>query len=577
VGRPAAGPHRAVGRPPVTVDTPAPALSAAIDAFFDWYYRTYPVNATFIGVHDHDHRLPDFSERGVADAVSGLEALRAQFRGLPSEPAAPAQVLDRQLIDGYLEIQQWEFASIYHYRHNPCVHTGEAIFGIVSLFLRPFAPLPARVDAAVERMMAIPGFLAQGARTLDTAPRAWIDRAIRECNGALAFFESGVDILVRDEGVRNPRFLAAAGVAANAFREFRAFLKDDLAPRATDDYACGEAALDMHIRRGHFIEMRAEDIAGWAEESMRAAETRLQALAADLGAASWREALSGLVDRHPAAEHYYAKYTDVWHAARAAAETHRLVTWPEYPIRYVPQPAWARQAAPSLYFLFYRAPAAFDRMPIVDYLVTPVEPAMPPEEQQRRLRASNDSVIKLNHVIHHGGLGHHVQNWNAYHRAQSRVGRMAAVDCATRIAMFCGGTMAEGWACYTTDLMDEIGFLEPLERVSQAHTRLRMSARALVDVRLHQGRWTLEQAAAYYRERVGMSADAAHSEAVKNTLFPATALMYLTGTEQVHRLRRDLAARATRFDLRAFHDTFLSYGSVPVSLIADAMRTANPL
>ena len=197
---------------------------------------------------------------------------------------------------------------------------------------------------------------------------------------------------------------------------------------------------------------------------------------------------------------------------------------------------------------------------------------MPPEEQQRRLRATNDSVIKLNHVVHHGGLGHHVQNWNAYHRAESRVGRMAAVDCASRIAMFCGGTMAEGWACYATDLMDDVGFLEPLERLSQAHTRLRMATRALVDVRLHEGAWTLGQAAEFYRERVGMSADAAHSEAVKNSLFPATALMYLTGTERIHRLRRDLAARTPDFDLRAFHDRFLSYGSVPVSLVAAAMQ-----
>jgi uncharacterized protein (DUF885 family) len=27
-----------------------------------------------------------------------------------------------------------------------------------------------------------------------------------------------------------------------------------------------------------------------------------------------------------------------------------------------------------------------------------------------------------------------------------------------------GGAMAEGWACYAVDLMEEIGFLSPLER-----------------------------------------------------------------------------------------------------------------
>ena len=73
-------------------------------------------------------------------------------------------------------------------------------------------------------------------------------------------------------------------------------------------------------------------------------------------------------------------------------------------------------------------------------------------DTEELLQATNDSVIKLNHVIHHGSIGHHVQNWHAF-RSASRIGQVAAVDCASRIAMFCGGTMAEGWACYATDLM----------------------------------------------------------------------------------------------------------------------------
>lgn len=552
------------------MSAPRSAAALALDAFFDWYYRVYPVNATFIGVHQHDHCLPDFSPHGIADALSELEALKARFRDL-SEPLAEAERLDCALVEGFLDIQQWEISSSFSYRHNPCVYTGEAIFGVIGLFLRPFAPLRTRVDAAVERMMAIPAFLAQASRALAAAPRAWIERAIRECAGALAFFEDGADLLSRHEGVRDPRFRVAAGVAANAFREFRAYLQTDLMTRATDRYGCGDAALELLIRRGHFLDMRADEIAAWAEERLAAAETQLRATAQQLGAASWREALAGLADRHPPVERYYARYQEIWQAARAAAEAHKLVTWPDYPIRYVPQPLWARRAAPFLYFLSYRAPAAFDRVPVVEYLVTPIEPDMPQEEQRHRLRATNDSVIKLNHVVHHGGLGHHVQNWNAYHRARSRVGRIAAVDCATRIAMFCGGTMAEGWACYATDLMDEVGFLDPLERLSQAHTRLRMAARALVDVRLHQGAWTLGQAAACYRERVAMPDEVAHSEAVKNSLFPATALMYLAGTEAIHRLRRQMTARSPGLALRDFHDTLLSYGSVPVELIASDM------
>jgi uncharacterized protein (DUF885 family) len=185
---------------------------------------------------------------------------------------------------------------------------------------------------------------------------------------------------------------------------------------------------------------------------------------------------------------------------------------------------------------------------------------------------ANDSVIKLNHVVHHGGIGHHVQNWHAF-RALSRIGRIAAVDCASRIGLFCGGTMAEGWACYATELMDEVGFYTPLESFAVRHGRLRMAARALADVRLHRGTWTLAEVAGFYQDRVGMTEGVARAEAVKNSLFPGTALMYLVGTDAIHRLSRELAARPG-FELGAFHDRLLAHGSIPVTLAAEAMRAA---
>ena len=188
--------------------------------------------------------------------------------------------------------------------------------------------------------------------------------------------------------------------------------------------------------------------------------------------------------------------------------------------------------------------------------------------------AVNNSVIKLNHVVHHGAIGHHVQNWNAY-RAMSRIGQIAAIDCAQRIAMFCGGTMAEGWACYVTDLMDEIGFYTPLERFAQLHSTVRQAARCVVDANLHLGNMTADEAAAFYVNEAGMPSEAAHAEVVKNCMFPGAAVMYLLGTDAVHTLRREMQKKlAGDFDLCQFHDHFLSFGSLPVSLIAALMQAA---
>ena len=340
-------------------------------------------------------------------------------------------------------------------------------------------------------------------------------------------------------------FLKNAERAASAFREFGDYLETELLSNTTTGWACGEEALSLYLKEGHFLQQEPGRNRGLRRGGpWRRPKELWKRQGADVA-----KTLSGLSTLHPSPAEYYSRYQEVWDSVKERAQAQSLLTWPDFPIRYIPRPEWAREAAPYLYFLFYRSPAAFNRPPVHDYLVTPIDDSLPPEKQEELLRANNDSVIKLNHVIHHGSIGHHVQNWHAF-RSPSRIGQMAAVDCASRIAMFCGGTMAEGWACYATDLMSEAGGLTPLEQIAELHGRKRMAARTIVDIRLHQGRFTLEQAADYYVEHAGMDPGPAHSEAVKNSMFPGAAVIYLLGTDAIHDLRREMSSRlGPAFDL----------------------------
>jgi len=563
-------------------DTPHAALTTGqwLDAFFASYYRHRPVNATFIGVHQYDDRLPDYSPAGVAAVRAEMAALLRQLDdGSVAPPATPAEATDLTLARGFLALQSWEYDSSHFVTANPTVYTGEAIFGVIALFLRPFAPLAQRVESAIARLSAIPTLLAQGRENVQAAPLAWTERAIRECDGALAFLRDGVDILIADEGITNPRFRQAADTAHAAFVAHREALRA-LRAHDTDTYGCGVAAFDRYLRQGHQLAMTGDAVEAYARAQFAAARASLEEGAAAFGVRDWRDALAQLADAHPTATDYYARFGQVWNDCHATATAHDLVTWPDYPLRYVPQPRWARSCAPYLYFLPYRAPAPFDHAPTVEYLVPPITPEMPPEEQERRLRAVNDSVIKLNHVVHHGGIGHQVQNWYAA-RAVSRIGQVAGTDCASRIAMFCGGTLVEGWSSYVVDLMDEAGFLTPLESYSQRYARLRASARAIVDVNLHRNGGTgensegfsLDDAVAFYRDEAGFTQAAAYAEAVKNSLYPGAAVMYLIGQDAIRDLRAECAARdGAAFSLGRFHDRVLSYGAIPMPLIAAAMR-----
>ncbi len=552
--------------------TDSATFSKLLDDFFTAYYKRRPVNATFVGMHELDHRLPDFSEASVTDTIDEMKSLLDRLEAQPEEGLTPAQSLDRKLAAGYLRTQLWEFQSDHFYRGNPCLYTGEAVFSVISLFLTDFAPVGERVDAAIDRMHAIPALLKQGQANVIKSPQAWIEHAIEECDGALNFFSHGIDQLVVEHEITDRRFKAAALIASDAFTSFKDYLESELCQHATQNYGCGAEAFELMMRSGHFVELDLDAYVNYADGQITEAEAYLDAHAGDFGAASSVEALAQLANYHPTVDTYYQRFGELWQACRKLSEEKKLVTWPEFPIEYVPQPLWARKAAPYLYFLPYRSPAAFNRPAVHRYLVPPIDAGMQVEKQEQMLRSVNDSVIKSNHVIHHGSIGHHVQNWNAY-RSASRIGQMAATDCASRLAMFCAGTMAEGWAVYVGDLMTEVGFLTPLEEYAEHQSRRRMSARAVVDIKLHRGEFTLEQAADYYQTRGGMNADFAMREAIKNSMFPGAAMMYLFGSDRIKQFRKEMtAAMSDSFDLCQFHDTFLSYGSVPVELICEDMK-----
>lgn len=545
-----------------------------LDRFFEHFYRSNPVSATFIGEHRFDRWLPDYSEAAVDDARTRLAALLSESSGLSLDELGVDERHDVRLAQGALRIQDWELSARHFHRGNPSLYTGEAVFGLISLLLTDYAPLGERVAAAADRLDAMPRLLDQAKENVDAAPRAWTERAIRECEGTLALLDEGLPKFEGGQAMESPAFTRAVARARGAVEEFQAYLRDDLLDRERDEVAVGEEALGLHLSEGHFLTEDAASIERYARAELAEATAALTERARALGAATPVEVLARLRAYRPSAEEYEGRYPRFWDEARRLAEGKGLLTWPDLPLRYVERPAWVRAASPCLYFLFYRSPAAFARPAVHDYLIAPLDRTQPPDAQQAFLESHNDSVIKLNHVVHHGGIGHHAQNFHAF-RSGSRIGRVAAVDCASRIALLCGGTMAEGWACYATDLMSEAGFLTPLEKYAELHGRARMCARAIVDVRLHEGRWTLEHAARFYEEHALMPPAASMAEAVKNSMFPGAAVMYLMGRDAIHRLRADMVATWGRgFTLKRFHDTFLSHGSIPVSLIATAMKAA---
>src|SRR3954454_12338932 len=173
---------------PALTTTDNKAFDAWLERFFAHYYAARPVNATFIGVHDHDHALPDFSPAATTRQLLEMHQLRQDLAAIPTADLDTGRRHDALIADGYLELQAMEDTLPQFHRGNPALYTSEGAFAILSLFLRDAEPLSARVAAAIDRMRALPDFLAQARANVSSAPVAWTDHALGEARASVDYF-----------------------------------------------------------------------------------------------------------------------------------------------------------------------------------------------------------------------------------------------------------------------------------------------------------------------------------------------------------------------------------------------------
>ncbi len=550
--------------------SPGSAFDLWLDDFLVHLFRRRPVDATFAGLGQYSDFLPDMSREGLATTLQEIHLLLEKLGGIRPESLDTYRRIDYDLAKGFLEMQAWERTEGGVFDRNPVSYTSEAAFALMSLFLSDTRPIGQRAASLAARLRAIPAFFRNARANLLAAPALWIDRAIDECKGGLNFLSLGIPILVEDEGLVVDQGLVDAAILA--FREFSDYLDTELRGKPGAEYACGKKAFKEILGWAHEADIDPIEYARHAERVIDECDAELVRSCAELGVSSPEEVLGNLALVHPDESSYLAEYGAQWERLRALNEAEQLVTWPDFPLEYQEIPRWAREAQPHLYFLYYRCPPRYARPSTYRYNVTPIDPALPAEKREALLKGNNTYVIKTNHVLHHGGIGHHAQNWHAL-GSKSRIGQVSCTDGASRLLMLCSGTLCEGWACYITSLAGSRGFLSPLEELAERSSLRRMAARAVVDARLHCQVYSTEDAIRFYRERAKMSESFARSEVVKNSLFPGGAIMYLLGVEGIEALKREFMSRkGADFNLKGFHDEFLSYGGVPVERIAKEMK-----
>jgi uncharacterized protein (DUF885 family) len=167
---------------------------------------------------------------------------------------------------------------------------------------------------------------------------------------------------------------------------------------------------------------------------------------------------------------------------------------------------------------------------------------------------------QMENIAYHEGLpGHHMQI--------SIAQELEGVPTFRRQSGF--GAYGEGWGLYAEWLAKEMGgYADPYSDFGRLTGEIWRAIRLVVDTGLHAKGWTEEEAVEYFIANSPAAEGQIRSEIRRYIVTPGQATAYKIGMLKIQELRAEAeAALGAAFDIRAFHDTVLGGGALPLSIL----------
>jgi len=170
------------------------------------------------------------------------------------------------------------------------------------------------------------------------------------------------------------------------------------------------------------------------------------------------------------------------------------------------------------------------------------------------------SIFRLENLAYHEGVpGHHMQ-----------ISIQQELEGIPRFRTAKGYTaFSEGWGLYAEYLGKEMGFYnDPYAEFGRLSGEIWRAVRLVVDTGIHAFEWTQEEAVEYALQNSARPEPSVRSEIRRYFNNPGQATAYKIGMLKIQEVRAKAEAElGADFDIRAFHDTVLGSGQLPMAVL----------
>jgi uncharacterized protein (DUF885 family) len=524
------------------------ALRTLASDYYRWRNEQYPVASSDQGLHTRDDRLTDWS----ADAVKGrrehVAALLSQLQALKTDGWAKDDRIDAALFRSQIEGAVLFDRFLSFHETNPLTYVEECSNAIFSLLKKDYAPAKSRSLAAAARLEKMPALLREGRRNLTRPVALYARLAIESARAMDGLFKDSLMTLAGElSPAERERLVKARDEALAALRSFAESLEKDL-PKMVAFAPMGEANYNELLRKAYLLPIDAKELAMLGEAEL-ARSRGLEALLA----------VPSMADPDPLRAASIPKDQDAFLKAYEGRQTEmirfleakRLVTLPAslgaFRIRQLPE-----AFKPTSPGGFMNPPGLYDADSGGFYFI----PTYDPKSRNFYIRAAIEDPRP---ILGHEGIPGHFLQLSISKGVASEIRREQE-----------DGVFVEGWALYGEEMLLRQGLYADGSAGQGQVLRLARyrAARIGVDVNLHTGRWTFDEAVKYFMEAGGLDREAAEGEAAGAAASPTQKITYMTGKWQIMRLLgKWREKRGAAFRLGEFHDLLLANGSLPLSVV----------
>ncbi|PYL52837.1 MAG: hypothetical protein DMF29_10170 [Verrucomicrobia bacterium] len=495
-----------------------------------------------------DDKLADFSPAKINERAQHVRALLEKVRAMKIDAWPKDEQIDAILFRSQLENVDFGNRVLKFEQTNPQTYIGECVSSIFSLLKKEYDTKRNRALSATTRLKAMPALLKQGLSNLQNPVKLYAKLAIDSARSIDPLLKDSLMALDVDLApAEHDELIKARDAAIVAAHSFADELEKRM-PKMVDFAPMGEANYNYYLKHVLLLPLDAREVEtiGRVENGRYRA---LEALLSDPKLADPDPSRAANIppDQASFLKAYESRETEMINFLKE----HKLVTIPDYlgafQIRQLPD-----AFKPTSPGGFMNPPGVYDKDPVGFFFI----PTYNPQSKNFYIRAAIEDPRP---ILGHEGIPGHFMQLSIANHLTDEIRRQHA-----------DGVFVEGWALYGEEMLMRTG-LYPNNSPAQGQI-LRLSryrgARIGVDVNLHTGRWTFEQAVKYFMDAGGLDREAAEGEAAGAASSPHQKISYIIGKWQImNLLGRYKDRQGDNFRLGQFHDDLIKNGSLPVSII----------